>query len=325
MITVYFGTRGAGKTSVAAATAFARAHAGLKCLLLTGGAAAPLGAALGLKGVAHEHRVAADGAGRGELWAALLDTRATLDEAVRLYSVPRDRDRILRHPIYRALPDSLSGLTELMTIERIDQARRRGFEDIVIDTAPSRQALSLLDKPVLFAEFAGSNWVKLIGRTYQFAEGLGMLAFGRKTVDTYGRVESMLGSKLVREVLDFYSLFTPVAEAYATRAQRIAGLLRDSDLRLVSTPAKARRDLRFFTKGLDERGLRLSRVVVNRIWEPEPAAGGEVADWYRCVKAEQACELSALREEFSDVRTVTELPHTVDGLDSLAALAGQLS
>src|SRR5262245_58585746 len=164
MITVYFGTGGAEKTSVAAATAFARARAGLKCLLLTGGAAAPLGAALGLKGVAHEHRVAVDGAGRGELWTALLDTRATLDEAVGLYAVPRDRDRILRHPIYRALPDSLPGLTELMTIERIDQARRRGFENIVIDTAPSRQALSLLDKPVLFVEFAGSNWVKLIGR-----------------------------------------------------------------------------------------------------------------------------------------------------------------
>lgn len=333
-ITIYFGTGGVGKTSVAAATALARARAGAKCLVLTTDPALRLRTAFGLKHGIAEQRVALGSAGRGELWASQLDVRVTLDQAVRQYAVPRDRDRILGHSIYGTIAESLSGMQELMTLERIDQLRRRGFENIVIDTAPSRRAIEVLNKPVLFAEFAGSNWVKLMGRTYKFAEGLGMMAMGRKTLDTYTRVESMLGAKLVREVIDFYSLFVPVAEAFALRAQRTVALLKDpavTDFRMVSTPHKARRDARFFSKALQDRGLRLSRVMVNRVWDREPVAtrlagtAGEALEWYRCVRAGQASEISLLREEQSDVRTLAELDRDVDGLDALEGLAGQLA
>ena len=38
-----------------------------------------------------------------------------------------------------------------------------------------------------------------------------MMTLGRKTIDLYARVESILGANLVRQVLDFYSLFMSIA------------------------------------------------------------------------------------------------------------------
>src|SRR5207247_5198174 len=96
---------------------------------------------------------------------------------------------------------------ELMAVERIDQLTRRGFEHIVVDTAPSRHALEFLDKPMFFSELVGSGWVKLVGRTYKFVAGTGMMTLGRKAIDLDARADSILGANRVRPILDFYSLF----------------------------------------------------------------------------------------------------------------------
>ena len=242
--------------------------------MLTTDPALRLRTALRLEDSTAEQLVLRDPASGGELWAALLDVRATLDEAVRATARPGEVDRILQHPIYATIADSLSGMQELMAVERIDQFRRRGFEQIVIDTAPTSHALEILDKPVLFAELAGSHWVKLIGRTYKLVERTGMMALGRKTLDVYARVEAMLGAKLVSQVLDFYSLFLPMAEGYAERARKTVALLKDpaiTEFRVVTSPQKALRDVKFFRAALEKRGFRLSEVMVNRVWKAGPS------------------------------------------------------
>src|SRR5271167_795797 len=129
-IIVYLGTGGVGKTSVAAATALAQARAGTKALVLTIDPSLRLRTALHLKDGVLEQTVPLDPPAPAELWAALLDVRATLDEAVRLYGKPGTVDRILSHPIYATVADSLVGMQELMAIERIDQLSKRGFDHI---------------------------------------------------------------------------------------------------------------------------------------------------------------------------------------------------
>src|SRR5262245_61747275 len=252
-ITVYLGTGGVGKTSVAAATALAQARSGLKSLVLTIDPALRLRTALDLKDGLNEQIVPLDPAPSGELWAALLDVRATLDEAVRISGKKENIDRVLSHPIYATIADSLVGMQELMAVERIDQLSKRGFEHIIVDTAPSRHAFEFLDKPMFFSELAESGWVKLVGRTYKFVAGTGMMTLGRKTVDLYARAEEILGANLVRQVLDFYSLFVSIAEGYAERARATVELLKDpniTDFRVVTTPQKAMRDARFFHDSL---------------------------------------------------------------------------
>ncbi|MBM3734470.1 MAG: ArsA family ATPase [Acidobacteria bacterium] len=333
-ITVFVGTGGVGKTSVAAATGLARARAGHRCLVLTIDPARRLRTALGLTGAPEEQQVRLDPAAPGELWAAMLDVRATLDEAVRRYGDPELQPRILAHPIYAAIADSLAGMQELMAVERIDQLRLRGFEEIIVDTAPSRHALEFLDKPVAFANLADSSWVKLIGRTYKFVEATGMLSVGRATMEIYRKVESILGARLVSDVLDFYSLFVSIAEGYGERARKTVAMLRDpavTGFRVVTAPQKAVRDARFFTEALAGRKFRAEAFYVNRMWPYDPGAGGgtglagELIEWYRDERSAQQAGFEALRAELRvPLAALPELDRDVEGVADLERIARNL-
>lgn len=335
-IIVCVGTGGVGKTSVAASIALTQARAGAKCLVLTTDPSLRLRTALGLKDGLLEQRAPVQDA-KGELWAALLDVNATLDEAVRLYAKPGDQARILQHPIYRSIAGSLSGMQELMAVERLDQLIRRGFDNIVLDTAPSRHALDVFDKPELFADFSDSRKVRLVSRTYQFAEAVGLTAVGRGALEYYSRVESILGSNMVRQMLDFYSLFYPIAEGYSARARRTVALLRDPDtteFRVVTIPAKALRDAQFFIEALRKRKFAIGMICVNRTWHhalPDVAPGGlaaELLDSYRSVRASHLSAIAKMREAYGplvkEIRILNELARDVDGVESLRCLADQL-
>ena len=335
-IIVCVGTGGVGKTSVAASIALTEARAGAKCLVLTTDPSHRLRTALGLKDGLLEQRVPVPDA-KGELWAALLDVNATLDEAVRLYGKPGDQARILQHPIYRTIASSLSGMQELMAVERIDQLILRGFDNIVVDTAPSRHALDVFDKPELFADFSDSGKVRFVSRTYQFAEAVGLTAIGRGALEFYSRVESILGANMVRQMLDFYSLFYPIAEGYSARARRTVALLRDpnmTEFRVVTIPAKALRDAQFFIEALNKRKFAIGMICVNRAWreaQPERTPEGlatELLDWYRSVSEAHVSAIAKMCDTFGprvkEIRILNELERDVDGVESLRRLADQL-
>jgi anion-transporting ArsA/GET3 family ATPase len=336
-IIVYLGTGGVGKTSVAAATAMAVAGAGARAMVVTTDPSLRLRTALGLADGVTEQRVPLNDPEAGELWAALLDVRATLDEAVRLYAKPEMTERILTHTIYGMIANSLAGMQELMAIERIDQLRLRGFDHIIVDTAPSRHAFEILDKPALFADFSSSRKVKLVGRTYRFASGLGLGFIGKSALDIYGKVESILGVNLVRQILDFYSIFYPIAEGYARRAERTVAMLHDpavTEFRVVTTPQKALRDAAFFTEALAERGFAIGTFCVNRAWlHPFPdvlpdGLAGEVLSWYKSVSESHRASVWKLRETYGslvrDIQVFSELERDVDGLAALERLAVQM-
>jgi anion-transporting ArsA/GET3 family ATPase len=335
-IVICVGTGGVGKTSVAAAMALAEARAGAKCLVLTTDPALRLKTALGLKDGLSEQRVPVPDA-KGELWAALLDVNTTLDDAVRLHGKPANQEKILRHPIYRTIANSLSGMQELMAVERIDQLMRRGFDNIVVDTAPSRHALDTFDKPVLFADFSDSGKVRLVSRTYKFAEALGLTTIGRGALEFYSRVESILGTTMVRQILDFYSLFYPIAEGYSERARKTVALLRNpavTQFRVVTIPSKALRDAGFYLEEMKSRKFAIGMICVNRTWllaTPETAPEGlplQLLDWYRGVSASHVVAVENLTEAFgrevAEIRVLREMERDVDGVESLWRLAEQL-
>jgi anion-transporting ArsA/GET3 family ATPase len=334
-IVVCLGTGGVGKTSVSAAIALARARRGAKALVLTTDPALRLKTALGLSGGPEEQRVPVDGP--GELWAALLDTRATLDEAVRLRAKPSAAEKIYEHSIYKALSVSLPGMTELMAMERVHQLARKGFDDLIVDTAPSRHALEVLDRPALAAELSGLGRVKLVGRSYRFLEATGIFAIGRGALDVFKRVESILGASLVRQILDFYSIFYPVAEGYADSARETVAWLRDpavTEFRIVTTPLKAVRDAGFFVKELAARKFPAGEICVNRVWaalvpdQLPPGLPGEILDWYRAVSESQLAAIDDLKASFASqiggIRILPELERDVDGIEALKLIAGNL-
>jgi anion-transporting ArsA/GET3 family ATPase len=266
-----------------------------------------------------------------------MDVNATLDDAVRIHGKPADQEKILTHPIYRSIVGSLAGMQELMAVERLDQLMQRGFNNIVVDTAPSRHALDTFDKPVLFADFSDSGKVRFVSRTYKFAEALGLTTIGRNALEIYSRAESILGTNMVRQILDFYSLFHPIAEGYSDRARRTVSMLRNpnvTEFRVVTIPSKALRDARFFLDELKQRRFPSGMICVNRTWLhelPVSAPDGlpaDVLDWYRSISESHVRTVEELMEKFGgrvrDIRVLRELDRDVEGVESLLRLVEQL-
>ena len=109
-IVIACGPGGVGKTTTAAAAGvMATLRHGGKVLVLTVDPAKRLANALGLEGIGNaETRVpdeAFRSAGlkpRGELWAAMLDTKESWDSLIRMHAPdPQTRDEILANPLDR--------------------------------------------------------------------------------------------------------------------------------------------------------------------------------------------------------------------------------
>jgi anion-transporting ArsA/GET3 family ATPase len=339
-IQVFVGTGGVGKTSVAAASALGAAVSGGKMLVLTIDPALRLRTALGLDPGGIQQKVPLESGVAGELWAGLMSIRATLDRAVQLYGEPKQAETILGHPVYRMLIDSLAGMQELLAIERIDQALSEGFDGLFIDTAPSRHAFEFLDKPEFFAQLVSFPLVQMVGRTYRWWEKSTFSRLGRKSVELYTRVEEILGSNMVRQVLDFYSVFRTIAEGYAARARRTHALLQDpgiTQFTVVTTPFKARRDADYFLNELNKRRFPVARLIVNRIWpdfhrllpREAPSAARELFDWYDQVSVSHQELCRQVSSEYAgkaqSVVGLPELRRDVDGLPALRQIAANLA
>lgn len=338
LIRICVGTGGVGKTTVATAIGLDLAREGKRTLVVTIDPAKRLRTLLGLDAGSGEQRVRLEEEGV-ELWAALLDVEYTLREAVRQHGDPKKIDEVLRHPIFRMLTSSLGGMEELMAIEYLDQARRKGFEAIVVDTAPSRHAFEFLDKPEFFADLVSFPLVKAVGRSYRLWASSPLGRLGRKSFELYSRLEELVGSHAVGQVLDFYSLFRDIADGYAERARSTVKRLRDPGecgFVVITVPPKAERDVEFFERELGKRRFPIERVAVNRCW---PRCGRslegtsnferDVLAWYRGIEAGQARRLARLRLQLErKAMRCVELPELAVppmGLDGVERLAAALS
>jgi arsenite-transporting ATPase len=148
----FAGKGGVGKTTCAAAFALGRAAAGVRTLVVSVDPAHSLGDALAVRLSGSPWQV------RGRLFAAELDADRALsrwlearERAFRAiaargtYLDDEDIDAVLR----LALPgvDELVGLIELRRLAR-------GFDEVVVDTAPTGHALRLLQMPETLARLA---------------------------------------------------------------------------------------------------------------------------------------------------------------------------
>ena len=151
-VIVTLGAGGVGKTTTSAALALGLAMRGSKVAVVTIDPARRLATALGLERLSGEpHRIEAEmleSQGlkvRGELWAMMLDTKATFDAVVeRLAPDESSREEILANPVYRELSTAVSGSNELSAIAKLYELHEEHeFDVIVLDTPPSRNALGL--------------------------------------------------------------------------------------------------------------------------------------------------------------------------------------
>lgn len=272
---VCVGAGGVGKTTISASLGLALAQSGGRVLVVSIDPARRLASALGLRELPGEpHRVppqalAAEGVElEGELWAMMLDPKGTFDELVgKLAPDERAREEVLGNRIYRELSTATAGSQEFTAVAKLfDLEREGGFDAIVLDTPPSRNALDFLDAPDRLRRFLEGRALRTLLRPSGLAGGL----LGRGS----GMVLSMLaratGVNLIGDLSTFFGSLGGILEGFNERARGVESLLRDEGTSFVivtSPEAEPVREAAFFHARLHETGMPFQALVVNRVHE----------------------------------------------------------
>ena len=116
---------------------------------------------------------------RGELYAAMLDTKQSWDELV-LRHAPDEAtvNRILDNRLYHNVTAGFVQSHDYIAMERLYDLHASGTYDlIIIDTPPTRNAIDFLEAPARTAEFFGGRLVRLLTMPYRISGGRGARMF----------------------------------------------------------------------------------------------------------------------------------------------------
>jgi anion-transporting ArsA/GET3 family ATPase len=296
-IVIACGPGGVGKTTTAAAAGvMATLRHGGKVLVLTVDPAKRLANALGLEGIGNaETRVpdeAFRSAGlkpRGELWAAMLDTKESWDSLIRMHAPdPQTRDEILANPLYKNISGRFVQSHDYIAMERLYEIHSEGEYDlIVVDTPPTRNALDFLDAPQRLADFFSSRLLRWLIVPYRSR------LVNVATKPFYSIADRILGTQFLADISEFFILFQSMYDGFVERAGAVQRLLSDrrTTFMVVSTlEGVPLREAEFFAQELTARHLNLGAIVLNKVL-PAYLQGAEAAQVAETMK-ERAGELA---------------------------------
>lgn len=272
-IAICAGSGGVGKTTTSAALAAGLAARGSKVAVLTIDPAKRLADSLGLEELGNEPRkvdpALFERAGiemRGELWAMMLDAKATFDELVRKHAEDEEtRDRILDNRIYRQLSNALAGSQEYMAMEKLYEIHQEGSYDyLVLDTPPSRNALDFLDAPKRLMQFIEGRGLQLFMRPTGFATRV----VGRGSAVVFAVLKRITGIDLLSDLSEFFTAMSGMVDGFRERAERVNELLRDpatSFLIVCGPQGEPIEEAVYFHRKLVEAELPVGGVIVNKV------------------------------------------------------------
>jgi anion-transporting ArsA/GET3 family ATPase len=287
-IAVFCGPGGVGKTSVAAASAaLAAARLGGKVLVVTVDPARRLADALGLSALGNlerpvpperlkaaglEVRDTAFPGGHPRtpgLWAAMLDTKQSWDDLVLRHA--RDEEtayRILENRLYHNITARFVQSHDYIAMERLHEIHAEGGYDlIVVDTPPSRNALDFLEAPERMADFFGSRLLRWLTMPYRVGGKRGARMVNLASKPFYQVADRILGGQFLEDIGEFFLNFQTMYDGFVKRARSVEALLHDrrTTFVVVSTlEAAPLREAEFFISELSARKLHLGAVVLNK-------------------------------------------------------------
>ncbi len=293
------GSGGVGKTTTAAALGAAAAtHLGGRVLVLTVDPARRLADALGVGALGNTATRVPDSAfaaagvePRGELWAAMLDTKAGWDELIRRHAPDaKVRDAVLANPLYINITSRFVHSHDYLAMEQLHELHSSGrFDLIVVDTPPSRSALDVLDAPGRMKEFFGSRLLRWLTVPYRSR------LFSAASKPFYQVADRVLGSRFLQDIAEFFILFQAMEKRFVAHASAVERLLGDhrTTFVVVSTlEAAPAHEAAYLARELGRRDFHLGAIIANRVLPAEftargaassakrlqAAAGGELAD-----------------------------------------------
>ncbi len=262
---VLLGAGGVGKTTLAASYAIALARAGRRVGLLGIDPSRRLQGALGLE----LRDVAVRIPGAGALEAALLRPEESLRRWASEVAADEDsRDRLLANPFFIALADRLAGATDVLAAVRIAEwlEAEPDLEELVVDTAPSVNAIEFLRRPQRLSAFLEGRlvrWLRWLARgSTQGRVG----ALRGRAQATLGGLAGIGGSQLLLSLGEFLSLVEALFVRMAERARRTASALTESADLLLVTMARddSARTTRAIADALAELEMKPRAILLNR-------------------------------------------------------------
>jgi len=321
-VIVCCGSGGVGKTTAAAVLGLEAARRGRRAVVVTIDPARRLADALGLPdGLASEPQpIELDKGIGGELWAMMLDTRATFDGLVRRYAEdPSQVERILGNPFYRNVAGALSGTQEYMAAETLHALHSDGrFDLVVVDTPPSRNALDFLEAPGVLSRFLDHRIFKLV----MLPTRTGLRVFSAAAQPLLKAIGRVVGSDVLADAVAFFQAFAGMETGFRERADEVVALIRAPETAFVVV-ASPRHDTIteavWFGNQLVEQGVGVSAAIINRM---HPAFGTASAADAAAEAAEAGDDVVArLWTNVAELRTIRE--RELDVVAPLTAIAGE--
>jgi anion-transporting ArsA/GET3 family ATPase len=344
------GSGGVGKTTTSAAIALGMAARGARVAVVTIDPARRLANALGLERLQNEprrvapERLAAGGLEvRGELWAMMLDPKRTFDELIdRVAPDDRRAEEIKANRVYRQLSSAVSGSQEFTAIAKLYDLRREGgFDLLVLDTPPSRNALDFLDAPGRLTSFLEGRATRAFIRPAGL--GLGMRVLGRGASPLFGVLRRITGIDLLSDLSTFFALLGDMTHDFSERAVAVEEMLKartTAFLIVTSAHSHAIDEAIWFGRTLRLSGLPFAGAIVNRVHhdqlegaEPDDLAaplaaelGGALAgrvianlhDYHVLARRDQR-SVARLQHELGS-RPLLQVPHFDDDVHDIGGL-----
>lgn len=296
-VIVCAGGGGVGKTTTSAAIALAVARTGRRVLIVSLDPARRLADALGVA-VGTEAKALSVEAGEGTVFGLMPDPRDSLGTFAELLFEQESAalERLRENRIYRALEAAVPGVHELAAIGLTWRAvEEHSIDAVVIDTAPSRNAVDFIGQPGRLAKL-------LRGRAVAWLSSIGQQANVQSTTAKMGRIESLLVRVIGPAVRDVAALFTElsrVRERFLWINEKTGDLMLRPETRyfLVAAPTSAaREDASFLFKKLSQLEVKPRGLILNSAFVP-PRQWLDVLDDTDALSASVRTVLDSLQEE----------------------------
>jgi anion-transporting ArsA/GET3 family ATPase len=312
------GPGGVGKTTSAAALGVVAArHLPKRVLVLTVDPARRLATALGLGTIGNAEVPVELAGAKGSLDIAMIDTKASWDDMVRRHAPDGvTRDRVLGNDLYKTLTSRFVHSHDYVVTERLYDARESGVYDlVVVDTPPSRSALSVLDAPRRMEQFFSSRLLKLLTAPTQSR----LLSLASRPF--FIVADRILGAAFLSDIAEFFTLFRTMEGPIVSRARRVGALLSDpatSYVVVTSPEPVAMQEAGYLVEELRRRGHRLDAVVTNRLVPSRLATGA-------AERAEALIEGNPLHDVERASRDAADAPLTTATRRALAAAEREIA
>jgi len=327
------GSGGVGKTTLAAAMGIAAAQRQKsRVLVLTVDPARRLATALGLDEfgntpvrIAPRHFKKLGVKVSGELYVAMLDTRAGWDELITRHAPDAEiREAVLANPLYRNITSRFVHSHEYLAMERLHDLHATGdFDLVIVDTPPSRNALSILDAPRRMIDFFGSRLLRWLTVPYRSR----LFAVASRPFNQIA--DRVLGSRFLQDIADFFILFQSMERGFVRRAREVESLLVDprTAFVIVTTLETApTHEARHLARELDARRMSLGAVIANRVLPArlaDPAAAASAAALAAAARGQLADDVAARLGDVSRDDVATTLRKLAAGFDDVALVAAR--